>query len=203
MDDPPTFRSGNKWMVAGLNRAVEFAMRHGVNARGVPGWREAAHGWRPPVAALAADLVQRWDLVAPEDVDEESEELELYRPAIVDASNEAGSFLTIESEPFVPTADHWLIAKMESLTEPEIEVELVSDWPDSPGIFEFSAGSPYTFVAARYPLWRFYGEAGEGRVAFGEDVFGEKLVRGDLLRMVRGLAKVPSVNFWRSVFYLV
>lgn len=155
----------------------------------------------------AATALSRWDIVGVDDEEEEGTH-RLHAPLVFWRRTDVTETVAIstDADTFTPVADRYLVAKIDSLTEPEIELEVLATWTGYESAYEFS-GSPPTFVAARIPLWKFYADEGTGigaeaRVPIG-DLWGEKLVHDGPLRLFFPLIVVPSTTHFRTVPDLV
>ena len=179
MKEPPEFKTGNKSFAKALNTLAAYARETGVNPAGRPGWSWSKDGWVPPyVFAGTGSTPQPWDLIAApaEDPPADPPEWVVYNPQLVYKRSDVAATIAVTNDPFAPTATQWLVAKIDSLTTPAIEILCVDDWPEYPHVYDFSAAPDYDFVSAHIPLWRFYSTDSEGRVRLGEELFGQKLI---------------------------
>lgn len=140
-----------------------------------------------------------WDLVR-----DATDKLLLFAPRIYPVGNDVEGADEIVNNAFEPVAGRWLWVRREAGSPPgPWVVGQGTTWDGFPSPFKFAAESPHALQVTTFPVWRFYADDGDGRVRLGDDVFGEKLVRSEVLRGVPALAKVPGVSLWRAVAYLL
>lgn len=190
----PKFSQGNRHFADALNEVVDYAKRHGLNPKGVPGYTETPDGWMPLFSIGTVSGQSNWDLV-PVETDAALNRFKVHKPMAIKPRELPPSFLavTYQSTTHVAlTAASYIVAKITSLSTPAIEIAVVAKASmESSGIYTFSGA---TMTEARIPLWYFDTTAGTYSVpvSIGEgeaDVLhGTKLVAPSPLKVVYNTA---------------
>lgn len=188
--NPPEFKKGNRSFIDALRIVVEYAKRHGVNARGVTGWSQTPEGWQPPRFKQSAIGDDMWDLIKV-DTDVASDRFQLYNPTVIKPRTSPPEFLSVsyETPSYVTlSAACYIVLKIADFDDPEIVIDTVTK-------SAFESGGRYTFsgptmTLAQIPIWYISTTAESSRfqtIRIGEDaedvLYGVKLVPPEMLRV--------------------
>lgn len=137
--------------------------------------------------------IDRWDIVPANDG------WKLYAPKAIVAANDVTAYIPLTNDAFVtPAAGQWLVARIESVTTPEIVIKLVDEWDGFPSPYLFDDTS-FDLVMANLPLYEFHGEEVEGSFVLVEGIWAEKKVIGGIANVIFDLVPVPEQPILRSV----
>ena len=192
-DKPPEFSSGNKWMVRALNSVVKFALVHGVNPAGIPGWSQTTDGWQPPrIRPSAIAGSDPWDIskttgengltsvsVAIGTILKSSDSISTALSCINETDTfeaDAGGFIGIKfdlslgfdiDDYEIVYSDSWFVASDKTV-----------DYNGTVGADDFEV------LAAYFPLYKFVAAAEDGSVPISDGVHAVRLCERENLRMV-------------------
>lgn len=198
----PNFSKGNKSFIEAANTLADYAQSVGVNPGGAPGWVHTPTGWQPPGSGPGTSFTGDfpWDLILePRENDSDPITYSVYNPLVLQGTNAPSSFLTVTGDTGIElAADKYLVAKIDSLTTPEIEIGLVN--VSGFNVYTFDGSAPFNLTLAQIPIWVFSSTETLGSLRFsgpsGGVLYGKKLVPSIVLR----LFYVQAINTDEQVY---
>lgn len=200
------FDAINELIDAKVKKPLNFASGDGTQIFGSNGYYSlvAPTPLRKKQPIEQKKIYSPWDLVP---VDEGA--YQLYRPLIIKGREDATEMVEVINGSFTPESGKFLVLEIDTIPVTSATVALDSDWDGYPSVYKFDTSDPWSFEMARIPIWRFFDEDNPdasgrpGRISFGGNVFGEKLVPDNTLQVVYTIAQVPNANRVRTVPDLV
>lgn len=198
-DSITDFRSGNKWMVAALNKVIAYARGHGVNPAGIPGWSWTIDGWQPPrVKPSSLSDSSPWEISA---TDREEGIISVSAGTILKSSDSISAVLTRSNpdDTFTVDAGGYIAIKLdlsETFGVTEYEIVYGSSWflPDDKPI-EYT-GTPaqvdFQVLARYYPLWKFVAESGDGTIPIKEGIHAQRIAPSEHLRLIMAYYQIAT-----------
>jgi hypothetical protein len=197
-DKPPEFSSGNKWMVRALNSVVKFALVHGVNPAGIPGWSQTTDGWQPPRIRPGSVVgAEPWDISITDGL------VKIDVGTILKSGDSISEVLTCDNptDSFTVAAGGYIAIKLDLSSSFDIstyEIVYSSAWFVAGGVpveFTGTVGSGGFAVQARYyPLWKFVEASTSYSTPVSEGVHGVRLCPREHLRMIISYFRDSSDN---------
>lgn len=172
----PKFSEGNRHFADALNEVVDYAKRHGLNPKGVPGYTETPDGWMPPFPVGAVAIQANWDIY---DIDIDSGLFKIRNGTIMLDSSDISAKMTITNggNSFSASNGHKAYLKITNLVTPACELVVGANWTDYPSAYEVTGtGNSAAFTAYHFPLYYFDAVKGYDGIAVAANVYAHRVV---------------------------